>query len=66
MPPAETQLQRRHHLAHHDPAYAATENMPLDAQLYIVRKTGRRKSKKQHAIGCEYSQINVDDCQLMI
>ena len=30
-PPAETQLQRRHHLVHHDAANAATKNMTPDA-----------------------------------
>ena len=31
MPPAETQLQRRHHLVHCDAANAATENITPDA-----------------------------------
>jgi len=56
-PPAETQLQRRHHLAHRDAANAATKNITLDSQFKIVRKTGSSKNKKQHTIGCEYSQI---------
>jgi len=65
-PPAETQLQRRHRLAHRDAANAATENMTLYAQFKIVRKTRSSKNKKQHAIGCEYGQTEVDGCQLMI
>jgi len=54
MPPAETQLKHRHHLAHRDAANAATENMTLDAQLGIEHKSGSSKNKKQHATGCEY------------
>jgi len=65
-PPAETQLQCRHDLAHRNASNAATENMTLDAQLNIVRQTGSGKNKKQHAIRCEYSRIEVDDRQLMI
>jgi len=65
-PAAETQLPRRHHLADCDATNAATENMTLDAQWKIVRKSGSSKDKKQHAVGCEYSRIEVDDRQLMI
>ena len=54
-PPAETQPQRRHQLAHRNAATAATEQMTLDAQSRIVRKTGSGKNKKQRTIGCEYS-----------
>jgi len=46
MPPAETQLQPRHHLAHRDAANAATENMNLDAQLNIVHTSGSSRNKK--------------------
>jgi len=63
-PPAETDLQCRHHSAHHDTANAATENITVDAELNIVRKTGSSKNKKQQAIRCEYSQVEVDDRQL--
>jgi len=55
VPLAETQLQRRHHLAHCKAASAATEYMTLDGQLRIVCKTGSSKNKKQLAIGCEYN-----------
>ena len=54
-PPAETQLQLRHHLAHHDAANAATENMTLDTHLKIVRKSRSSKNRKRHSIRCEYS-----------
>ena len=40
--------------------------MTQDTQFRIVRKIGSCKNKKQHAIGCEYSPIEVDSCQLMI
>jgi len=66
MPPAEPQLECRHHLAHRDAANAATENVTPDAQFKIVRKTGRSKNMKQHAIGCEYSRIMVDSSQGII
>jgi len=36
-PLAETQLQRRHQLVHHDAAIAATEIMAQDAHLKKVR-----------------------------
>jgi len=65
-PPGETQLQRRHHLVHHDAANGATENMTLDAKLKIVRKTGSSKNKTQHAIACRCSRIEVHGRQLMI
>jgi len=65
-PPAETQLLCRHQFAHCDAANAATKNMTLDAQLKIVHITGSSKNKKQHVIGYEYSQIEVDDRQLML
>jgi len=35
-PPAETQLQCKHHLVHHNAANAATEHNALDAHLNIV------------------------------
>jgi len=57
--PAETQLQRRHHLAHHDAANAATKNLTLHTQFKIVRKTTIRKNTKQHAIGCMCSRVEV-------
>jgi len=66
MPPAETQLQRRHQLAHHDAANAATENRTLDTQLNTVHKTGSSKNKKLHMIGCEDCGIKVDERQLII
>ena len=65
-PPADTKLQRRHHIAHYDAANAPTENMTQDAQLKVIRKTGGSKNKKQHTIGCDYTRIEVDDRQLMI
>jgi len=50
-----TQPQCRHHLTHRDATNPATGNMTLDAPLKMVCKTGSTNSKKQHAIGCEYS-----------
>ena len=66
MPPAETQLQPRKHLVHRNTANAATENMTLDIQLRIVRKTGSGKHRKQDAIGSKCSHIEVHGHQSMI
>jgi len=52
-----TQQERRHKLVHCDAANAATKHMTQDAHLKIVRKTGRRKNKKQDAVGCEFIHI---------
>ena len=52
-PPAETQLQRRHHLVHCHGAIVAAENITQEARLKTVRKTRQSKNKKQYAIGCE-------------
>jgi len=40
--------------------------MTLDIQLRIVRKTGSGKNRKQDAIGCKCSHIEVHGHQLMI
>jgi len=66
MPPAETQLQRKHHLAHCDTANAGTANTNLDAQYIIVCKMGSSEMKMQRTIGCEYSRIVVYGSQLII
>jgi len=65
-PPAETQLQCRHHFVHCDAANAATRNMTLDAQLKSVHKNGSSKNKEHQAIGCKCRHIEVHSCQLMI
>jgi len=52
-----TQQERRHKLVHRDTADAATKHMTQDAYLKIVRKTGSRRNKKQHVVGCEYIDI---------
>jgi len=38
--------------------------MTADALLHIVCKTESNKNKKQHGIGCEYIQSEVNHCQL--
>jgi hypothetical protein len=40
--------------------------MTQDAHLKIVRKTGSRRNKKQHAVGCEYINIDVIGGQLPV
>jgi len=37
-----------------------------DAHLKIIRKTGSRKNKKQHAVGCEYIHIEAKGGQLTV
>jgi len=43
MPPAETQLQHRHFLAHRDDPNAATDSMTLDAKFKTARTSGSSK-----------------------
>jgi len=52
-----TQPECRHKFVHRDAANAATKHMTQDAHLKIVRKTGSRKNKMQHAVGCQYIHI---------
>jgi len=61
-----TQQERRHKLVHRDAADAATKHMTQDAHLKIVRKTGSRRNKKQHAVGCEYIHIDAINGQLAV
>jgi len=66
IPPAETQLQRRHQLVYCEAANASTKNMTLDAKLKVVNKMGSSKNQKQPAIGREYIHTEVDSHQLNI
>jgi len=52
-PPAGTQLQHRHQLAHHNTANPAAENVTLENHLTSVCETAHSKDTKQHATGCE-------------
>jgi len=61
-----TQQERRHMSVHRDAANAATKHMTQDAHLNIVRKTGRRKNKKQHAVGCECIHIEASGGPLTV
>jgi hypothetical protein len=61
-----TQQECRHKLVHRDAADAATKHMTQDAHLKIVRKTGSRRNKKQHAVGCEYINLDAIDGQLTV
>jgi len=62
----DIQQERRHQLVHRDAANAATIHMTQDAHLKIVRKTGSRKNKKQHAVGCECIHIEAIGSQLTV
>jgi hypothetical protein len=53
-----TQPECRHKLVHRDTADAANKHITKDAHFKIVRKTGSRRNKKQHAVGCEYIDID--------
>jgi len=61
-----TQQERRYKLVHRDTADAATKHMTQDAHLKIVCKTGSRRNKKQHAVGCEYIHIDAIGGQLTV
>jgi len=61
-----TQQECRHKFVHRDAANAATNHMTQDAHLKIVCKTGSRRNKKQHAVGCEYIHIDAIGCQLTV
>jgi hypothetical protein len=61
-----TQQQCRHKLVHGDTANTATKHMTQEAHLKIVRKTGSRKNKTQHAVGCECIRIKAIGGQLTV
>jgi len=61
-----TQQERRHKLVHRDAADGATKNMSQDAHLKIVRKTGSRRNKQQHAVECDYIHIDAIGGQLTV
>jgi len=61
-----TPQECRHKLVHLDAANAATEHMTQDEHLKIVRKTGSRKNKNQHAVGCDYIHIEAKGGQLTV
>jgi len=65
-PLGETQQQCRHQLVHRDAAIVANKNMTQDAHLKKVPKTGIKRNKKQHGIGCESIHICGDGGQLRI
>jgi len=58
-PSAEIQQQCSHLYVHCNAAIEATKNIPQDAHLKMVHKTGLRKNMKQHAIGCESLHVDV-------
>jgi len=61
-----THQERRHKLVHRDAANAASKHMTQDGHLKIVCKTGSRRNKKQHAVGCEYIHIDAIGSQLTV
>ena len=65
-PPAETPQQCRYWLLHCDAVNVVSANMTQDAHLRLVCDTGSSKNKKQHALGCEWINIEIDSHHLMI
>jgi len=61
-----TQQECRHQLVHREAADAATKHMTEDADIQIVRRTGRSTNKKQHAVRCEYLHTAVNSRQLTV
>jgi len=61
-----TQQERRNMLVHRDAADAATKHMTQHGHLKIICKTGSRRNKKQHAVGCEYIHIDAISGQLTV
>ena len=69
--PSNTELlckqhERRHKLGHRDAANAATKHITQDAHIKIVRKTGTRKNKNQHSVGCDCIHIEAIGSQLTV
>jgi hypothetical protein len=52
-----TLLQRRAQIANRTAADIATRNMHEDEKLKIVHKTGAKKNRENHAIGCTLHHI---------
>jgi hypothetical protein len=61
-----TQQEHTHKFVHRDAAYVATKHMTHDVHLNIVRRTGSRRNKKQHAMGCDYTHIDAFGGQLTV
>jgi len=65
-PPAETQLERCHIIAHCDAVNSDTENVTVNALFQIVPSNASSRNKKHYTIGSGYTRIEVDNRQLMI
>jgi len=61
-----TQQECRHKLVHRDAANAATKHKTQDSHVKIIHKTGSRKNKNQHSVGCEYIHIEAKGGQLAV
>jgi hypothetical protein len=61
-----TQQEHRHQLVHRNAANAAIKNMTQNAHLKILCKIGSCKNKKQHATGCKYIHITVNDSKTSV
>jgi hypothetical protein len=56
-----TQHQLRQQVVHHNAANAANKNMTEKPDLKTTWKTGSSRNKIQHAIGCKYIHIMVNE-----
>jgi hypothetical protein len=61
-----TQQECRHKLVHRDAADAPTKHMTQDTHLKVVCKTGCSQNMKQHAVACEYINIEENGSQLTV
>jgi hypothetical protein len=60
------QPERRHKFVHRNAANAATKHMTQDEHLNIVSITGSSKSKKQHAVACDYIHMEANRGQFNV
>jgi len=65
-PPGQAKQQRRYQWVHRDTAIVATKSTTPEVDVTTVCKTGSSTNKKQHLLGCESIQINVDNGQQAI
>jgi len=58
-----TQQECRHWLVHCDTANTANKHITQGEHSKIAHKTGRNKNKKLHAVGSDYTHIEVNGRQ---
>jgi len=63
---AGTVQNPRHQLVHRKAANKGTENLTPDTHIHIVSKPWSSKNEKQHAVGCEHIQIEINSRELTL